>query len=64
MMIHLIFLILSSNLLLSQAHRVEPPILEIDGLIFKVNDELPYTGKISAFWNDNSIKEEGYIVTG
>ena len=56
---YITFLIFSFGLTLSQSFTVQPPIVEINGVIFKENDELPYTGKITVFWENSALKEEG-----
>ena len=50
--------------MLSQSYKVQPPIVDINGVIFKENDELPYTGKITVFWGIMHLKKKAYIVRG
>ena len=61
---YIIVLIFSLSLMLSQSYKVQPPIFDKNGLIFKENDELPYTGKITVFWGNNALKEEGIYREG
>ena len=61
---YIIFLIFSLSLILSQSYKVQPPIVDINGVIFKENDEIPYTGKITVFWGNNRLKEEGIYREG
>ena len=56
---YITFLIFSFSLILSQSYKTEPPIVHIGGVIYKEDDELPYTGKIIVFLENNILKEEG-----
>ena len=47
---YITFLIFSFSLMVSQSFKVQPPVVDVNGVIFKENDELPYTGKITVFW--------------
>ena len=64
MMKYIIFFVFSFSQIISQSYEVQPPIVDIDGVIFKENDELPYTGKITVFWDNNTLKEEGIYREG
>ena len=61
---YITFLIFSFSFILSQSYTVQPPIIDKNGVIFKENDELPYTGKITVFWGTNALKEEGIYREG
>ena len=61
---YIIFLTFFFNLLFAQFYKVVPSIIEKDGIAFKINDEIPYTGKITVFWEDNKLKEEGIYREG
>ena len=48
----------------AQSDKIIPSIVEHDGVVFKSNEENPYTGKVSIYWENNQIKEEGLYRDG
>ena len=64
MMNYIIFLTFFFNLLFPQSYKIVPSIIEKDGVAFKVNEEFPYTGKVSVFWGNDTLKEEGIYRDG
>ena len=56
--------ILLINYSFTQSGKIVPSIVEHDGIVFKSNEESPYTGKVSIYWQNDQIKEEGLYRNG
>ena len=48
----------------AQSDKIVPSIIEIDGVVIKSNEETPYTGKVSIYWENDQLKEEGLYREG
>ena len=58
------FFLLLINVLFAKSDKIIPSIVEIDGVVFKSNEENPFTGKVSIYWENNQLKEEGLYRDG
>ena len=62
---HILFLILLfANFSYSKSEKIIPSIVELDGVVYKSNEELPYTGKVSYYWENDQLKSEGLYRDG
>ena len=46
----LFLIVLLANLSYSQSEKIIPSIVDFDGVVYKSNEEIPYTGKVSTFF--------------
>ena len=58
------FVFLLINNLSAQTDKIVPSIVELDGVVFKSNEENPYTGKVSIYWENDQLKEQGLYRDG
>ena len=56
--------ILLINYSFAQSEKIVPSLVSHDGLVFKSNEENPYTGKVSIYWENDQLKEEGLYRAG
>ena len=52
-------IVLLANFTYSQSEKIIPSIVDLDGVVYKSNEEIPYTGKVSTYWENDQLKEEG-----
>ena len=60
----LFFILLLANFSYSQLEKIIPSIVNLEGVVYKSNEEIPYTGKVSTFWGNGQLKEEGLYRDG
>ena len=56
--------ILFINISYSQLEKVIPSIVDLEGVVYKSNEEIPYTGKVSTYWANDQLKKEGLYRDG
>jgi len=56
--IYFLFILLI-NYSYTQTENIVPSIVLHEGLVFKSNEESPYTGKVSSYWENKQLKDEG-----
>ena len=61
---NLLLIVLSANFIYSQSEKIIPSIVDLDGVVYKSNEEIPYTGKVSTYWENDQLKEEGLYRDG
>ena len=45
----LFLIVLLANISYSQLEKIIPSIVDLEGVVYKSNEEIPYTGKVSTF---------------
>ena len=60
----LFLIVFLANFSYSQLEKIIPSIVDFDGVVYKSNEEIPYTGKVSIYWENDQLKEEGLYRDG